>query len=402
MKILYVTHRMPYPPKDGARVKAFHCIAHLHQQGHQVTVAVSARDQAEMEAVPGLLAHCDKVLVARVHGPLQKLRMVACLASTRPSSMGYFQSAALARQIRDALRTEHFDLICVHSSSVATYVEDVTDVPKLLDFVDMDSQKWLDYATFKPFPLSFGYWLEGKKLERAERRLAGKFDLNAVVTPGELESLNTIAPRADNHWYPNGVNVDACVPAPELAEAHSLVFVGRMDYFPNEGAVVWFCDAVMPGLRGRYPDVHLYIVGADPTPTVRALASQAGVTVTGTVPEVHPWVSRATVSIAPVKLARGMQNKILEAMALQVPVVASPKPAQGVDAVLGEHLLAADSAEDWLNTLSRLFDDPEERARLALAGRERVLENHRWDAIMRDRFDPLIARCVENFQRNKK
>ncbi|MCB1735128.1 MAG: TIGR03087 family PEP-CTERM/XrtA system glycosyltransferase [Gammaproteobacteria bacterium] len=401
MKVLYVTHRMPFPPSDGARVRAFHCIDHLHRQGHEVTVAVPARNQAEMDAVPGLLAHCDRVLIDQVNAPMQSLRMVACLAGMRPSSMGYFHSRALARQIREAVQTHGFDLICVHSSSVATYVEDIADVPKLLDFVDMDSQKWLDYAGFKSFPLSLGYWLEGIKLERAERRLANRFDLNAVVTPGELASLEAIAPGSDNHWYPNGVNVEACVPAPGEAEAHSLVFVGRMDYFPNQDAVVWFCDAVMPGLRARYPDVRLYIVGADPTPVVRALGDQAGITVTGTVPEVHSWVRRATVSIAPLKLARGMQNKILEAMALQVPVVASPKPAQGVDAVVGEHLLAADSAEDWIETLSRLFDDPKERARLALAGRQRVLEKHRWDTIMQDRFEPLIARCIENFRAGK-
>ncbi|MCP5143091.1 MAG: TIGR03087 family PEP-CTERM/XrtA system glycosyltransferase [Gammaproteobacteria bacterium] len=398
MKVLYVTHRMPYPPIDGARVRAFNCIDHLHRQGHQVTVAVPARDDAEMQAVPGLLEHCNKVLIERVHAPLQNLRMVACLAGTRPSSMGYFHSGALARRIRDAVRGEQFDLICVHSSSVATYVEDVDDVPKLLDFVDMDSQKWLDYSGFKPFPLSLGYRLEGSKLQRAEKRLAGRFDLSTVVTPGELDSLRQIAPDADSDWYPNGVDIDACQPDTSKAEPFSLVFVGRMDYFPNEDAVVWFCDAVMPSLRERYPETRLYIVGTDPTPAVQRLAERPGVTVTGRVPEVQSWVRRATVSIAPLKLARGMQNKILEAMALEVPVVASPKPARGVDAVVGEHLLAADTAEEWVAAISGLFDDPEARARLARAGRERVRARHRWDTILRERFEPAIARCLKNHE----
>ncbi|MDP3616005.1 MAG: glycosyltransferase, partial [Rubrivivax sp.] len=190
MKILYVCHRFPFPPKRGGKIRPFNMIRHLTASGHQVTVCSLARSAAEAEEGEGIAPHVVAKAIGLVSEPLQWARMIVRLPVPTPSSMGYFYSADLARQVRHLLATQSWDLIFVHCSSVAQYVEHVTDVPKILDFGDMDSQKWLEYAQRKPFPLSLGYWYEGQKMLAAEKRLARRFDLCTATTRAEWQTLD--------------------------------------------------------------------------------------------------------------------------------------------------------------------------------------------------------------------
>lgn len=392
MKILYLCHRFPYPPKRGGKIRPFNMIRHL-SRSHEVTVASLARSRQEAQEGAGLSAHCARYEMARVSEPLQKLRMVSRLPTSTPSSMGYFYSPSLARRIRALLATERFDLIFVHCSSVAPYVAPVRGIPKILDFGDMDSQKWLEYARYKPFPLSAGYWFEGAKLQRAERRLARQFDLCTATTRAEWETLEGYGLGVPSDWFPNGVDSDYFAPAGGPHEPDTVCFVGRMDYYPNQECMFDFCARVLPLLRLRRPSLKLYIVGADPTPAVRRLGALPGVTVTGSVPDVRPYLHRSALMVAPLNIARGTQNKILEAMAAGVPVVVSTTAAGGVDAVAGEHLLVADTPEQYTRAILRLLENPAERQRLAHAGRERMLSHHAWESSMR-RLDLIIERCV--------
>jgi hypothetical protein len=321
--------------------------------------------------------------------------MVVRLPAPTPSSMGYFYSPVLARHIQNLLARGSFDLIFVHGSSVAQYVAGVQGIPKILDFGDMDSQKWLEYARYKAFPLSAGYWLEGKKLEREERRLAKRFDMCTATTRAEWETLERYATGTPTDWFPNGVDSDYFSPTAEPYDPDTISFVGRMDYYPNEQCMLDFCRNVFPLLRQRRPNLRLTIVGADPVPSVKNLARLPGITVTGSVPDVRPYVRRAAAMVAPLNIARGTQNKILEAMAMGVPVVTSPAAAGGVDAVQQEHLLVADNHAGQYAALLRVLEDPKERRRLALAGRARVLSNHAWPASMR-RLDGIIERTVSS------
>ena len=176
MKILFVCHRFPFPPKRGGKIRPFNIIQHL-SRSHDVTVASLVRSKEEGEEGQGLNEHCKKIYMARVNSLAANTRMVLRLPTLMPSSMGYFYSPKLAEDIRTEITREKFDLIFVHCSSVAQYVEDVQGPVKILDFGDMDSQKWLEYSKFRAFPLSMGYWIEGSKMARAERALAKKFDL---------------------------------------------------------------------------------------------------------------------------------------------------------------------------------------------------------------------------------
>jgi sugar transferase (PEP-CTERM/EpsH1 system associated) len=390
--VLYVCHRFPYPPKRGGKIRPFNVIRHL-ARSHEVHVASLVRSEQEAEEGRGLAQHCAHYEMGRVKNPIQMLRMVARLPTPEPSSMGFFYSGQIARRVREMLAAERFDLVFVHCSSVAQYVEGVNGIPKILDFGDMDSQKWLDYARHKPFPLSLGYGLEGRKLEAAERRLAPRFDLCTATTRAEWETLEGYATGVPTDWFPNGVDSDYFAPSDEPYDADTIAFVGRMDYYPNQECMFDFCARTLPLLRTRRPGLKLLIVGADPSPAVRRLGRQPGVTVTGSVPDVRPYVRRSALMVAPLNIARGTQNKILEAMAMGVPVVTSRIAAGGVDASAPDHFLVGSTPDEYAAAILRVVEDGAERRRLALAGRARMLSHHGWEQSMR-RLDGIIERCL--------
>ena len=392
MKILYVCHRLPFPPRRGGKIRPFNMIRHLHAT-HEVTVASLARSAHELAEGQGLGAHCSGFEVARVRNPVQVARMIARLASREPSSFGFFHSRDLARRIDRLVRDIDFDLIFVHCSSVAHYVAHVDGVPKILDFGDMDSQKWREYARSKPFPVSLGYRLEGAKLGAEERRLARRFDLCTATTRAEWQTLESYGTGVATDWFPNGVDADYFAPASSNYDPNALCFVGRMDYFPNQACMTEFCRDIWPLIRARRPAATLDVVGADPSPAIRNLASIAGVRVTGSVPDVRPFLARSAAMVAPLRIARGTQNKILEAMAAGTPVVTSSVAAGGVDALPGEHFLVADRAEDIATAALELMSNPARRAQLAQAARTRVLADHSWASSMR-RLDGIIERCM--------
>jgi len=396
MKVLYLCHRFPYPPKRGGKIRPFNMIRHLKSQGHEVTVCSLSRSVAETAEAEGIAPHCHAFHIGQVTEPVQMLRMVLRLPLVTPSSMGYFYSAELAAKVRELLATQAFDLIFVHCSSVAQYVEHVTHIPKILDFGDMDSQKWLEYAQRKPFPLSLGYRLEGTKMLWAEKRLARRFDLCTATTRAEWETLQGYGTGAATDWFPNGVDAAFFDPADAGYDADTISFIGRMDYYPNQECMARFCAEVWPQLKAQRPAMKLLIVGADPSAEMRRLGELPGVTVTGSVPDVRPYIRSSALMVAPLSIARGTQNKILEAMAMGVPVVTSSVAAGGVDAVAESHLLVADSATEITRAILRIAENPVERRRLAVAGRQRVLSHHAWPRSMQ-RLDGIIQRCRDSF-----
>jgi hypothetical protein len=257
----------------------------------------------------------------------------------------------------------------------------------------MDSQKWREYAQLKPFPLSWGYGLEAWKLEREEARLARRFDLCTATTRAEWETLQAMRTGTPTDWFPNGVDSEFFAPTDKPHDPDRIVFVGRMDYYPNQECMAEFCTKVMPLLRARRPATTLAIVGADPSPAVRELGKLPGVTVTGSVPDVRPYLHEAALMVAPLNIARGTQNKILEGMAAGVPVISSRVAAGGVDASAPEHLLTATTPDEYVEAILRVLDDPAERIRLARAGRARMLSHHAWPQSMR-RLDGIVERCL--------
>ena len=391
MKILYICHRFPFPPKRGGKIRPFNMIRHLSATGHQVTVCSLSRAPEEAIEAQGIAPFCEHFAIGHVRSWVQVLRMVVRLPTRTPSSMGFFYSGELKEKIGALLASTKWDLIFVHCSSVAQYVENFEGVPKILDFGDMDSHKWLEYASYKPFPLSLGYRFEGLKMLAAEKRLARKFDLCTATTRAEWETLNSYETGADTGWFPNGVDAEFFCPTDGTYDPETISFIGRMDYYPNQECMFRFCNETWPLLKTKRPGLKLLIVGADPSSAVRKLEDVSGVTVTGSVPDVRPFVRGSALMVAPLNIARGTQNKILEAMAMGVPVVTSGVAAGGVDAKPVEHLLLADSPYSCAAAILSIVEDPVLRNRLSVAGRARMLSHHAWPSSL-NRMDKIINR----------
>lgn len=391
MKVLVLSHRFPFPPDHGSRIRSYHLLRHLARR-HEVSLVSLLHPGDDPRAVDGLGEFVRFVLtepVTRFEGLLHALRNVL---QARPASFGYFESHRLATRLANLLEQERFDLIFVLSSSMAPYVEQVA-LPKILDFCDMDSLKWRDFARHRSLPASYVFALEGRRLEREEARLARCFDVVSVATMAELESLRQICGTVESDWFANGVDHTHFSPAEAAPEPDSVCFLGRMDYFPNVEGICRFFEEAWPLVRQRRPGASLTIIGANPVRSVRRLDGCCGVRVTGTVADVRVHARRAAVSIAPLTLARGTQNKILESMAMGLPVVATSVAARGIDAVAGEHLLVADHPAPFADAIVGLLENESMRRRLARAGRERVRSHHDWATCLQ-RVDALLERCL--------
>jgi len=392
MRILYLSHRFPYPPTFGQAARSFNTIRHLSAR-HEVTVLAPVRSAREADEARGIASHCASFHAFPVINALQTVMMGLTLPTPVTASEAYFYSGPMQREVTRLLASGGFDFAIAFSSSIGRLLNGVTHVPKLMDFCDVDSRKWLEYARFKPWPLSVGYRWEGMRLQRAERRLALEFDMATVATPGELTALREAGIEGRADWFPMGIDAEAFSPSPEPYDPETISFIGKMDYFPNQQAMIDFCADVLPLLRQRRPSLQLFIVGANPPAPVRALGKLPGVTVTGSVLRVQPYVLRSALTVAPLRIARGTQTKLLESMAMGVPVVASRVTAAGVDAVPGEHLLVASTPAEYRDAILRILESPEERTRLAAAGRARVLSHQSWPSAMK-RLDGIIDRCV--------
>lgn len=396
--LLFLVHRLPYPPNKGDKVRSYHLLEHLRQQ-HRVFVGTFVDDPDDWQHMPALAQRCAGLHAAPLHPRRAKLASLAGLATGDPLTLHYYRDAALARWVDHVVASERIDAVIVFSSSMAQYAARHPQLPVLVDFVDVDSAKWTDYAPNHRWPLSWLYAREGRTLLAYERAVARQARHSFFATVKEAELFARLAPECGPlvEGMSNGVDANYFAPAADRASPFDdgetpLVFTGAMDYWPNVDAVSWFSQDILPRLRARRPGLRLHIVGRNPAPAVKALASDA-VRVTGTVPDVRPYLQHASVVVAPLRLARGVQNKILEAMAMGRPVVAAAECASALSARAGEDLLAAQTAEDHAAAVGSLLDDPARAARIGEAGRRCVLAAYSWAAHLQA-LDRHIARVI--------
>lgn len=306
----------------------------------------------------------------------------------------------MRRWVSDILRREKHDVVFVYSSAMAQYVmdHDLGGARLVMDFVDVDSDKWRQYASEAKAPMRWVYRREAHKLLAFDRKVAARADAGILVSDVEAALWRTLAPEAatKTHGIANGIDCRYFSPRhvwsnPLTGPGPHFVFTGTMDYWPNVDAVKWFAKAVFPKLRAGRPDATFTIVGSKPTADVTALQSQAGVHVTGRVADVRPYLAHAHAAVAPMRIARGIQNKILEAMAMARPVVAAQCCVDAIDAQPGHELVGAESVTDYVTAVARLLDQPALADTIGAAGRQRVLNSYSWDAHLSrlDRFLPV-------------
>lgn len=390
--LLFLAHRIPYPPNKGDKIRSWHLLRHLAQRYH-VHLGSFIDDANDWQYVDNVREVCADTHFASLAPRHARLRSLGGLFAGRPLTLDYYRNASLQSWVNQALQSRKISKVLVFSSAMAQFVpsvEALASVPgrqarRVIDFVDVDSDKWAQYAVRKSWPMKWIYQREARKLLEYERSVAASFDASLFVSPEEAALFRSMASESAEKigHFSNGVDADYFSPAhnlptPFAASEEALVFTGAMDYWPNIDAVQWFVREVLPGVRAQRPQVVFYIVGSRPAPQVQALASLPGVRVTGTVPDVRPYLAHAATAVAPLRIARGIQNKVLEAMAMARPVVVSPQALEGIAARTGEDVLLAEDANAFIAALLRQLAQPV--AALGSRAREKVLTQYAWPA----------------------
>ena len=414
MNLLYLAPFLPYPPDKGERIRAFHLIRHLARE-HTVHLACLVGSRAELDTAAALRAHCASV--DAVYRPRATRRLRAALAllgggllyrsawsdqdvgglsrrRVAPFSVAAAHAPRLRRIVERRLDGARLDAIVVFSSSMAGYVRGVSAVPRVMDFVDLDSELWRLYARHHRPPRSWIYRREAVRLARHENAIARAFDHCVFVSEPEAAAFRPRARPRPVSVIENGVDLEyfACdSDAGAPARSARVAFTGAMDYVPNVDAVVHFCRRILPLVRASLPEVEVAIVGRDPTPAVMRLAREPHVTVTGAVPDVRPYLRGAGVAVAPFRLARGVQNKILEAMAMGVPVVGTRVAFEGLHAAEQDGVTITDEPAAFARAVVDLLADPGRRRACGRRARAHVERHHRWadhgarlEALLRD------------------
>lgn len=402
--LLFLSHRVPYPPDKGDKIRAWHMFRHLAQT-HHMHLGCFIDDPADWEHLPTLKAMCADLACFPLDPRRARLKALMRLRPGQPLSLGYFEDRRLRRWVDAKLADPAIERVFVFSSSVAGYAMHAASHRRVLDFVDVDSAKWTTYATQARMPMRAVWAREGRTLLEFERRAAASYDHSLFVSEHEWQHFLALAPEAADRtgWVSNGVDLeyfspDLTFPPPFEPSGADLVFTARMDYRPNIDAAAWFAHSVLPVLHARRQAARFWIVGAAPTPEVRQLAALPGVRVTGRVTDTRPYIASADVVVAPLRIARGIQNKILEAMAMARPVVATPEAFAGVRARPGQDILLANGVDDTVQHIIDVLDG--RHAMLGLAGRRAVEAAHQWSVTLRplDRLFGDAADVPEQMQ----
>ena len=392
--LLFVSHCLPYPPDKGEKIRAFNVIRHLsrHHRVHLGCLMDRSDDASHLEA---LREWCVSAEGFRIDRRRQKLTAVARIRPGRPLMLDYYRHDGLHAWVRRTIADRSLDLAYVYTVAMMPYAAVWRSGPLVLDATDIDSEKWTTYAATAAWPMRLVWAREGRTLLDYERGAAARADATLFVSHHEAERFAELAPEtaARMHSVENGVDLERFSPdlvfdTPYPGPGPHLVFTGHMDYWPNADAVAWFASTVLPGVRTRHPGAQFTIVGANPGAATRALADLPGVVVTGRVADVRPYVLHADCGVAPLRIARGIQNKVLEAMALGRPLVASPEAFAGIRAVAGRDLLVADGAEAMVAAVDAVVSGA--HPGLGAAGRRAVETGYAWPATLA-RLDAILA-----------
>jgi sugar transferase (PEP-CTERM/EpsH1 system associated) len=394
--LLFLSHRLPYPPNKGDKVRSYHLLRHLTQR-YRVVLGTFIDDPADWQHVDTLRRLCVEVHVEAIVPWSRRIRSVTAVLAGEALTLPYFRSRTLQRWVGEVVRRERIERAFVFSSPMAQYVLDLPGVRTVIDFVDMDSAKWADYARRRPWPLSALYRREARRLLDFEKLAAARADASLFVTREEARMLSQATPGCANRIVAieNGVDSEYFSPvhgfASPFAEGeHPIVFTGTMDYWPNVDAVAWFAREVLPRIRLQDARARFHVVGMNPHRQVRALQGDA-VSVAGRVDDVRPYLGHACAVVAPLRVARGIQNKVLEAMAMGRPTVVTSGCATVLTARQGVELEVADDAPEFAAKVLAVMD-PERGEGMGRLARARILKDYAWSSRLA-RLDELIARA---------
>ena len=396
--LLLLVQRIPYPPNKGEKIRHFQILKHLAKD-YRIHLGCLIDDPNDWQNVDTVKSFCADTYFARLDRRLDALSHLGAIATGTALSVALYQHRGLRRWAIQVLNTVRPDIVFICSSNMAPYVlnHPHRGRKRIVDLVDVDSEKWHAYAEQASGPMRWLYRRETKLVRALERKVAHEADYSTFVSDAEAAMFRGLVPdRAETIvGISNGVDCayfdpSGDYPAPYDIAMTNFVFTGTMDYMPNVDAVSWFANDILPIARRSLPQAQFHIVGSNPTLAVQNLASIGGVHVTGRVPDVRPYLAHATAAVAPMRIARGIQNKVLEAMAMAKPAIVTADALEGIDATPANELLLADDAAAFAQAACRLATAPEEGRKIGAAARRRVVEDFSWDGRLRG-FDRLLA-----------
>ena len=392
--LLFLAHRIPFPPNKGDKIRSFNLLRHLSTR-YAIHLGAFVDDPDDWQYRDALKPYCASIKLLPLHPRRAKLASLVGLLTGEALTLPYYRNRELARWAHELAASGAVTRGLAFSSAMAQFMP-AGLARRVLDMVDVDSDKWTQYAPTQRWPLSWLYAREGRKLAAWEARVARDFDATLLVSNAEAALLQQRAPAAQHKIgaFENGVDAEYFSPARDYPNPYppgvqGVVFTGAMDYWPNIDAVSWFAERIFPAVRAAVPGAQFTIVGSHPAEAVLALSRQPGVVVTGSVPDVRPWLAHAACAVAPLRIARGVQNKVLEAMAMARPVVASAQAAEGIRAEAGrDFTLARGEAEFARAVVAQL-----QTVSSAAPARDCILAHYDWARNL-GTIDPLFEQAA--------
>ncbi len=391
MNIVVLSHRLPFPPNKGEKIRTYNQLEHLRVKGCDVTLFCTVDNDEEL-ALAKEYEEQSGFKVITVRAGIRKLSMLLGLFSAQAFTVSNFYNRKLQTRINEFFANQQVDALFCTSSAMAEYVfkgnaaisQPSSQRRDLMDFMDLDSDKWRQYRRVSRFPLSLVYHYEEKRLARYESRIQQRFDECIFISSNETElfASQLQKPSPNIKVIGNGVDLTAFRPpeAPRSDNGKTLLFSGVMDYLPNVNAMTWFVDNVWADLTKRHPDARLVIAGMNPVLEIQDMANDNRITVTGYVDDMLACYHQAHVFVAPFQIARGVQNKILQSFACSLPVVTTAVGAEGINCVDGEHYLLAETSQQFVDKISELFENADRYNNIANSALALVHEDFTWKA----------------------
>ena len=388
--ILFLCHRIPYPPNKGDKIRSFNEIRYLSEK-HTIDLITLADEPADLKYEKDLEKYCRQVKVF----PLDKTRAAVngCISLLKGQSIsqGYFYKKAFQKLYNNWISTRRYDAVFCFSSPMAAYVfkgkplaENRPRAERIMDFCDLDSDKWRQYAEKNKFPKNRIYQTESKRLLKFEKKINQVFDRSIFVSKGEADLFKSYVPSARNlEIIPNGVDYEYFCPEnvnpTQEFPSPMIMFAGAMDYYANVDGVTWFAENILPEIKKRVPAVQFYIVGSNPVQAVTALEKDPAVTVTGFVKDIRKYYTSADLCVIPLKIARGVQNKVLEALAMEKPVITTAAAVQGLRPDVRTVLDIEDDTTEFAGKTVLLLEDNSKAQRQGRAARQFILDHYNWE-----------------------
>jgi sugar transferase (PEP-CTERM/EpsH1 system associated) len=353
--LLFLCHRIPFPPDKGEKIRAFRILEHLSRR-FRVSLGCFVDDDADWAHVDALKPYCADLKCLGMTRNASRLKAACGLLTSAPLSVACFANAAMGAWVTQTLAREKPAAVFVYSSAMAQFVmgRDLGDARLIMDFVDVDSDKWRQYAQIARPPMQWIYAREARLLLAHDRKVAARADASLLVSDAEAGLFRRLAPESADkiRAVSNGIDCDFFSPThrferPFKTNGPAYVFTGTMDYRPNVEAVIWFANEIFPKVKAEQPGAVFAIVGAKPAKEVSDLGARDAIIVTGRVADVRPYLAHADVVVAPLRIARGIQNKVLEGMAMAKPVVTTQQGLEGIDATPDRHLIVSDTTEGF-------------------------------------------------------